>query len=149
MAYKDIHNLATASFSSTIFQPHPHPPGGSIILWACCGSNSFNVYTSPYLEHFTCPSGLGIPQPMHAPTTATAGCNVTVYTRSGYGGAWVAQLVKRPTLDFGSGHDLMAHEIEPHVGLCADSEEPAWDSLSLSLSLSLCSFPTLSLSQNK
>ena len=26
--------------------------------------------------------------------------------------------------DFGSGHDLMAGEFEPHVGLCADSSEP-------------------------
>ena len=43
-------------------------------------------------------------------------------------GAWVAQLVKRLTLDFGSGHDLAVHEIEPLVEL---SPEPAWDSLSL------------------
>ena len=39
--------------------------------------------------------------------------------------------VKRQTLDFGSGHDLTVCEIEPHIGLCADSVEPAWDSLSL------------------
>ena len=26
--------------------------------------------------------------------------------------------------DFGSGHDLMAHEFELRVGLCADSSEP-------------------------
>lgn len=69
-------------------------------------------------------------------------------------GAWVTQSVKCLTLDFGSGHDLTADEIEPHIGLCADSVEPAWDlslypssthvhSLSLSLSLSL------SVSQNK
>ena len=49
-------------------------------------------------------------------------------------GAWVAQSVKRPTLDFGSGHDLVVHEFEPHVGLWADSVEPAWDALSPSLS---------------
>ena len=49
-------------------------------------------------------------------------------------GAWVAQLVKRPTLDFGSGQDLTVPEIEPCVGLCADSVEPAWDSFSPSLS---------------
>ena len=57
----------------------------------------------------------------------------------------MVQLVKRPTLDFGSGHNLMVHEIEPHVGLCADSKEPGWDifSLSLSLSLSLSSPPLL------
>ena len=50
-------------------------------------------------------------------------------------GAWVAQLVKHPTLDFGLGHDFMVHEFEPCIGLCADSVEPAWDSFSLSLSL--------------
>ena len=49
-------------------------------------------------------------------------------------GAWVAQLVKCPTFDFGSGHDLGICESEPCVGLCIDSEEPAWDSLSPSLS---------------
>ena len=38
---------------------------------------------------------------------------------------WAAQLVERPTLDFGSGHDLMFRETEPYVGLCADSVEPA------------------------
>ena len=52
-------------------------------------------------------------------------------------------VVKRPTLDLGSGHDLVVCGIEPRVGLCADSAEPVWDSLSappqpaLSLSLSL------------
>ena len=49
-------------------------------------------------------------------------------------GAGVAQSVKRLTLDFGSGHDLTVHEFEPCIGLCSDSEEPAWDSLSPSLS---------------
>ena len=44
-----------------------------------------------------------------------------------FGGAWVAQLVKRPTLDLGSGRDLVVRETEPRVGL----------SLSPSLSLSL------------
>ena len=41
-------------------------------------------------------------------------------------GAWVAQSVKCPTLDFSSGHDLTA----PRV----DSTESTWDSLSPSLS---------------
>ena len=54
-------------------------------------------------------------------------------------GAWVAQLVK----------DLTVREFEPRVGLCTDSTEPAWDSVSLSL----CPSPALSLSlffsQNK
>ena len=48
-------------------------------------------------------------------------------------GAWVAQPVKHPTLAFGSGHYLMVHEFEPYMGLCADSVEPAWDSVSPSL----------------
>ena len=46
----------------------------------------------------------------------------------------MAQLVKHLTLDFGSGHDPNGCEIEPHVGLCTGTE-PAWDSLSLPLSL--------------
>ena len=45
-----------------------------------------------------------------------------------------AQSVKRPTLDLRSGHDLTVREFEPHVRLCADSAEPAWDCLPLSLS---------------
>ena len=48
-------------------------------------------------------------------------------------GTWMAQLVKCLTLDFSSGHDLMVHEFEPHIGLCADRAEPAWDPLSLPL----------------
>ena len=40
----------------------------------------------------------------------------------------MAQLVRRPTLDFGSGHDLTVGESELHVGLCADGAGPAWDS---------------------
>ena len=49
--------------------------------------------------------------------------------------------VKCLTLHFSSGHDLTVHEIEPRVGLCANSAEPAWDSLSLSLSLLLSLSP--------
>ena len=57
----------------------------------------------------------------------------------------MAQSVKRLTLDFGSGHDLMVCEFEPRAG----SVEPAWDSPSLPLSLSLpCSLShSLSLSK--
>ena len=48
-------------------------------------------------------------------------------TSKGYAfrGTWVAQLVKCPTLDVGSGHDLTVHEFNPHIGPCADSVEPA------------------------
>ena len=49
-------------------------------------------------------------------------------------GPWVAQLVKLLSLDFSLGHDLVVHEIKPCVRLCADSAEPAWDSLSPCLS---------------
>ena len=49
----------------------------------------------------------------------------------------MAQLLRHLTLDFDSGHDLTIHEIQPHVGLCADSTEPALDSLSPSLSAPL------------
>ena len=57
----------------------------------------------------------------------------------------MAYSVKRQTLDFGSGRDLEVRGLEPHVGLCADSEEAAWDSVSLSLSAP----PTCSLSLSK
>ena len=40
-------------------------------------------------------------------------------------GTGMAQLVKRRTLDFRSGHDLMVCELEPCIGLCADRTEPA------------------------
>ena len=60
-------------------------------------------------------------------------------------GDWVTQSVKHLTLDFGSGHDLTVHGFEPHVSM-----EPAWDSLSPSLSapLSMLSL-LLSLKTNK
>ena len=50
------------------------------------------------------------------------------------GGTWVALSDEHPTLDFRSGHDLTVCESRPCVGLCADSVEPAWDSLSSTLS---------------
>ena len=57
--------------------------------------------------------------------------------RQDAGGTWVAQSVKRLSLDFGSGHDVAARGIEPHVGFCADGMGATWDSLSLSLPPSL------------
>ena len=50
-------------------------------------------------------------------------------------GTWVAQSVKRLTLDFGLDHDLKVCEFEPHVGLCADSADPTWDLVSPSVSV--------------
>ena len=57
----------------------------------------------------------------------------------------MAQSVKHPTLGFGAGHDLEVCEFEPCIRFCADSAEPAGDSLSPSLSAP----PVPSLSQNK
>ena len=58
-------------------------------------------------------------------------------------GTWVAESIKHLTLHFGTGHDLMVCGFEPCIGLCADSVEPAWDSLSPTLSAP----PLLSLSK--
>ena len=58
-------------------------------------------------------------------------------------GVWVGQLVKQLTLDFGPGHDLKAHEFEPHVGLRAASTGLPGI---LSLSPSLCPYLALVLS---
>ena len=62
-------------------------------------------------------------------------------------GGWVAQLIEHQTLVFCLGHDLTVCEIKPCIGLCADSTEPAWDSLSVPLSL--CPCPAFSLSLRK
>ena len=59
-------------------------------------------------------------------------------------GACVAQSVKRPTLGFSSGHELTVCELKSHIRLSADSTEPAWDSLSSSLSLPLSFLLSLS-----
>ena len=64
-------------------------------------------------------------------------------------GAWVAQSVKHPTLDFRSSQDLTVHEIKLRIKLCTGSAEPAWDSLSLPDPPPLVLFLSLSLSQNK
>ena len=64
-----------------------------------------------------------------------------------YRGACVAQSLKHPTLDFGSGHDLTVPGIEPHVGLCTNHRVCLGFSLLLSLPL-LCSC-TCALSLNK
>ena len=65
------------------------------------------------------------------------------YIKTNSTGAWKAQSVKYPTLGFGSGHDLMICGIEPMSSSVPNSMEPAWDSLSLPVSLPF----SLSLSQ--
>ena len=62
-------------------------------------------------------------------------------------GARVAQLVKCPTLDFGSGYDLTVLWVWTPCQARADVVEPAWDSLSPSLSVPSLLVPTLSLSK--
>ena len=47
----------------------------------------------------------------------------------------MAQSVKCQALDFSSGHDVMVLNFKPCVGLCVDSAEPTWGSLSPSLPL--------------
>ena len=64
-------------------------------------------------------------------------------------GAWMAQTVKCPALDLSSGHDRTICEFKPHVRLCTDGVEPAWDSASPSLCPSPACALSLSLSRNK
>ena len=42
--------------------------------------------------------------------------NYTLNKKNRRWGTWVAPSVKRPTLDFGSGHDLPVHEFELPAG---------------------------------
>ena len=60
----------------------------------------------------------------------------------------MAQLVKHPTLGFGSGHDLTVVVLSPVVSSVLNIE-PAWDSLSYSLSLSLSLVHALSLTKEQ
>lgn len=60
-------------------------------------------------------------------------------------GAWVAQSLKSPTFDFGSGHGIMDVRLSPTSNSVL-SRESARDSLSLYPSLWLCSY---SLHSNK
>ena len=46
-------------------------------------------------------------------------------------------MVKHPTPNFASGHDLTVRRYQLRVRLCSDNAEPAWDFLSLPLSLPL------------
>ena len=59
----------------------------------------------------------------------------------------MAPSVTHQTLDFSSCRDLTIGEFEPHIRLCADSAEPAWDSRSSSLSAPPPRACALSLSQ--
>ena len=61
----------------------------------------------------------------------------------------MAQLVKLLILDCSSDHHPTVCEFEPHIGLHAASTEPAWDSLSLSLSVPFPPDISISFSQNK
>ena len=69
----------------------------------------------------------------------------------GLRGAWVAKMVKHPTLYFDSGHALTVCEFEPHIGLSAMSVQSLLGILSTSLSapIPLILFLPPPLSQNK
>ena len=58
-----------------------------------------------------------------------------VEEKEGTRGTWMAPSVKRLTLNFCSGHDLTVPEVKPWVRFCTDRAEPAWDSVSPSLSV--------------
>ena len=65
-------------------------------------------------------------------------------------GPWVAPSIEHLTRNFGSGHDLVVREFEPHVRSCADSGSLLGIlSLALSSPPLLTRSPSLSLSQNK
>ena len=68
-------------------------------------------------------------------------CIFSAFLSNHHRGAWMAQLVKCPTVGFSPGQDLMVHGFKPCIRLCADSVETAWDSVS-----SLCPPPLLTLS---
>ena len=61
--------------------------------------------------------------------------DIFVFKGSHRGGAWIAQSVKHPT----AARVMISQFVglSPRLGLCADSAEPAWDSLSPSFSVSL------------
>ena len=61
----------------------------------------------------------------------------------------MAQSIKRPTLGFSSGHELMVCGFKPHVGLHTDSAQPAWDALSIPLSVLLLLVLSVFLKINK
>ena len=60
---------------------------------------------------------------------------------------WLSRLSVQVMIS--SGHDLTVCELKPHMGLRADGSEPAWDSLSPSLSVPPPAPLALSLKINK
>ena len=64
-------------------------------------------------------------------------------------GTWVAQSVKHPAIDVSSGPGLTVRGFKPRIRLCADSLEPASNSVSPSLSLYPYPIHALSLSLSK
>ena len=61
----------------------------------------------------------------------------------------MAQSVESPMLGFSSGHDLTVCEFEPRVRLRAVNADPAWDSFSDSLSVSLSQNKRINLKKKK
>ena len=89
-----------------------------------------------------------VPQLPRKPTSKRNRMDQSVFKTLRWGvPGWLSQL-KHLALDLGSGHHLAVHGFGPHVRLCADSVEPAWDSLPLSLLFPACAL-FLSLKINK
>ena len=115
---------------------------GEFLLWPCCGQWSF-IISCFFLVRAACApvtsrralltsfGSLVLPPPPPAEAVHLTTLTSEVEFRS----AWGAQSVEHPTLDFSSGHDARVVGSSPVPG-SALSVEPAWDSLSLSLSLS-------------
>ena len=86
-------------------------------------------------------------QNLHAKRTTTPSAH-TAYLKTLSWGAWVAQWVECPTLDFGSGHYPWVLGSSPTSGSVL-SVEPAWHSLSFSPSVPLPCSCACTLSQIK
>ena len=137
---------------------HPSPIGNpasghsnpydEVVLCRCLQVPGPSHSIPPHLTPSPWPTEDNFRDPSHSssPGTRPRFCSpINPVKRRLPGGAWVAPSVRHPTLD----HDVTVPEFESRVSLCADSSEPAWDSLSLPLSLPLLHLLSLSLSQSK
>uniref|UniRef100_A0ABI7YM10 KRAB domain-containing protein n=1 Tax=Felis catus TaxID=9685 RepID=A0ABI7YM10_FELCA len=116
---------ATLSNSQGVFPGKPHviPDGHTL------GGQQVD-----YCSHYSKVIFWNLPpeERKHAYTRIITGVAKYICYSTKMWGARVAQSGRRPVLGLHSGHDLMVCGFKARVGLCADSTEPAWDSLSLS-----------------
>ena len=91
----------------------------------------------PYPRSLIAAPSLDVAKKMRAPSAPDSSPGLLFHNQKGrLWGAWVAQLVKHPTLGFGSCHDLGVVRLSPALGP-ALSSELAQGSLSLRLPLHL------------